>query len=125
MSIEAHPSDVGRRVTAKMVQDAQTSGGEITRVLPDGVVYVRWDWQQPQNAPLPTSENLLEWETKPDVDEPDQAEDDSDSILGVASGAVLAEALGGDPGDAEPEAVESEIAGEGGDFGGGGATGDF
>lgn len=138
-------SDTGRRV-----RDAEGNEGAITKVIPaDGeapaVVYVKYAYQMPQDAPYPTNGRHLEWVEDEKLDASDIPElgeeffkrarrggvttleegDDEDGLvpLGVAVGEtveVISEAM-----DSANSAASEDFSGQGGDFGGGGASGDF
>jgi hypothetical protein len=121
--IHATMEDVGKRVLGRITADAEPTPGTVTRVLSNGVVYVKWDWQQAQDAPMPTSEQLLDRVPQAaDDDDPDDDDDDGLVLAGVAVAEVLsdiADAMGGGDSDS------SDVEGGGGDFGGGGASADF
>lgn len=131
MPITPTQEDVGRRViyapASKHATPQDQMHGVLYRVW-DGIPYIKYDWQPEQAPPIPESPSLLSWDEDPDVTEHEKKWNDASPDLPETFDDPDNEPLTPDDevyGAGANEPAASDLQGEGGDFGGGGASADW
>jgi hypothetical protein len=138
--IEINESDIGRRVVyaPKSNNPADRMYGTLAKLW-DGIPYIKFDYQPANAPPIPEHPSLLSWETEDASEDPEPVISQEETYTAIAAaqedgdeGILASNTFGSDLITSMSEAVamttddpEPSFSGDGGDFGGGGASADW